>query len=324
VRNTIMKNRAQFTVILVSAAGLTAAIGCAHAGASQQLVSARAAMLQAQHGAAAQLEPDELLVAQRSLAMAEGQDDGSPREAHYAYVAERETRIAMADARRDQIERGLAQDQDDYQRELERVARERGVEVQDAHRTIQDRDHMVAEQQDAIAQHQVALAAEQQARADAEQAAADVERRASDAMARLRELASVREEPTETVITLSGEVLFQSDRSELRPEARDRLSPVADAIRATGNTAVIAGYTDSRGSDEYNRTLSQRRAEAVRDFLIGEGVPSDHIQAEGRGEMSPVAPNTTAEGRAENRRVEISLHPSATAGTPTSPPVATR
>jgi outer membrane protein OmpA-like peptidoglycan-associated protein len=320
-----MKNPAQFTVILLSAVGVTAAIGCAHAGASQQLVSARAAMQQAQHGAAAQLEPDELLVAQRSLAMAEGQDDGSPREAHYAYVAERETRIAMADARRDQIERGLEQDQEDYQRELERVARERGVEVQDAHRTIQDRDHMVAEQQDAIAQHQVALAAEQQARADAEQAAADAERRASDAMARLRELASVREEPTETVITLSGEVLFETDRAELRPQARDRLTPVADAIRATGETAVISGFTDSRGSDEYNRQLSQRRADAVRDFLIGEGVPADRIRSEGRGEMNPISPNTTAEGRAENRRVEISLHPAQSASaTTTSTPVATR
>jgi outer membrane protein OmpA-like peptidoglycan-associated protein len=322
-----MNKQTHLTVIVLSAVGLAGVIGCAHAAPSQQLVSARAAMQQAREGAAAQLEPDELLVAQRSLAMAEGQEDGSPREAHYAYVAERETRIAMADARRDQIERGLEEDQQSYQRELERVALERGEALEGTHRALQDRDRTLAQQRDALAQHEAALTAEQQARAAAEQAAADAERRASDAMARLRELASVREDATETVITLSGEVLFETDRAELRPQARDRLVPVADAIRATGQTAVIAGFTDSRGSDEYNRQLSQRRADAVRMFLIGEGVPSDHIQAEGRGELSPVAPNTSAEGRAENRRVEISLHPSQSASATTAAsttPVATR
>jgi outer membrane protein OmpA-like peptidoglycan-associated protein len=306
-------------LITLWALGGVAVMGCAHAPISSQLVSARAAMQQARTGAAGQLEPDELLVAQRSLVMAESQEDGSPREAHWAYLAERETRVAMADARRDQIERGLEQDQEDYRRELERVARERGVALDTTHQALADRERTLADQQQTLAQREAALAAEQQARQDAEQ-------RASDAMARLRELASVREEPTETVITLSGEVLFESDRAELREGARERLTPVADAIRATGETAVIAGFTDSRGSDEYNRDLSQRRADAVRDFLIGEGVPSERIVAEGRGEASPIAANTTAEGRAENRRVEISLHPAAAAssGRTGSPPVATR
>ncbi len=113
-------------------------------------------------------------------------------------------------------------------------------------------------------------------------------------------------------------MLFETDRAELRTEARSRLLAVADAVRATGVTATIVGYTDSRGSDSYNRDLSQRRAESVRAFLIGEGVPADRIRAEGQGEMNPIANNGTAEGRAENRRVEISLTPSQIASTTTT------
>lgn len=313
-------------VVALGAIGLSAAaMGCGHAAVSQQLVAARTAMQQARSGAAAQLEPDELVVAQRALTTAEGQDDGSVQEQHWAYIAERETRVAMADARRDQIAQGLEQDQASYQAELERVARERGQELGSAQRAIQDRERTVAEQQQSIAQHEAALAAEQQAHQQAEQARAEAEQRANDAMARLRELASVREEPTETIITLTGDVLFQTDRAELRPDAQTRLQPVADAMRATGQTAVIAGFTDSRGTADHNRDLSQRRADAVRTFLVAQGVRADQVVAEGRGAASPVAPNTTAEGRAENRRVEISLHPTATtAGAPASPPVATR
>jgi outer membrane protein OmpA-like peptidoglycan-associated protein len=306
-------------IIGLSFAASAASIGCAHAPVSQQLVAARTAMQQARSGPASQLEPDELLVAQRSLAMAEGQDDGSVREAHWAYVAERETRIAMADARRDQIERGLEQDRADYQRELERIARERG-------RSLESTEQALAVQSATLDQERQAHAQADEAAARADQQRADAEQRASDAMARLRELASVREEPTETIITLSGELLFERDRATLRADARDRLTPVADALRATGQTAVIAGYTDSRGSDEYNRDLSQRRADAVRDFLIGEGVPAEQIVSEGRGETNPIATNATAEGRAYNRRVEISLHPAAptSSGTPATHPVATR
>ena len=290
-------------------------LGCGHAPISRQLTGARATMVEARAGAAARLEPDELLIAQRTLNEAEGQEDGSPREAHLAYLAERETRSAMSDARRVQLEQGVADDQTDYQHELERIARERGVALDVTQRALADRDQTVARQQDSIAAHEVALTAEQQARRDAEA-------RATDAMARLRTLASVREEPTETIITLSGEVLFQTGLSALVPEARERLSPVADAMRASGETAVITGYTDSRGSVEHNRTLSQLRAESVRDFLIAAGVPTASIRAEGLGAANPVATNDTVEGRAYNRRVEIALRPSTRAAT--SSPVAAR
>jgi outer membrane protein OmpA-like peptidoglycan-associated protein len=290
------------TLTAVGALALSGA-GCGHAAITPQLAAARAVMQEARSGAAAQLEPDELLVAQRTLSLAEGQADGSFRESHYAYIAERQTRVAMADARRAQIEQGVARDEQAYQLELERVARERGVALESTTRALAEREQTLQEQQSTLAAREAELAREQEARQHAEANAAD-------AMARVRELASVRQDAHETVITLSGEVLFETDRAVLRPEAQSRLLAVADALRSSPEqSAVIAGYTDSRGSDSYNQELSQRRAESVRDYLLGEGVPVDRVRAEGRGEASPIASNDSPEGRANNRRVEIILRP---------------
>jgi outer membrane protein OmpA-like peptidoglycan-associated protein len=299
-----VKTHEKFLGALVIAGALaSAAAGCGRAAISPQLSGARAVMAEARSGAAARLEADELLVAQRALTVAEGQDDGSPREIHYAYLAERQTRIAMANARRQQIEQGVERDEAAYQAELERIARERGVALVSTTRALADRTDTVHAQQAELDAQQVRLAQEQQARLAAEA-------RAADAMARLRELASVRQEASETIITLSGEVLFESGRSELRPEARTRLLAVAEALRESPNqSAIVAGYTDSRGTDSTNLALSQARAESVRAFLVTEGVPSDRVRAEGRGEASPIASNDTAEGRANNRRVEIILRP---------------
>ena len=127
-------------------------------------------------------------------------------------------------------------------------------------------------------------------------------------MERLSELADVRQERNETIITLSGEILFDYDEATLRATARDRLETVAAALAAEPSRSIrILGHTDARGSDRYNRELSQRRAEAVRTFLVEHGLDGDRIEAEGKGEAEPVAPNDTPEGRANNRRVEIVL-----------------
>jgi outer membrane protein OmpA-like peptidoglycan-associated protein len=296
--------------VLALAGGLFAVTaGCGHAGISPQLSGARAVMAEARSGSAQRLEPDEVLAAQRTLNLAEGQEDGSVAEAHYAYLAERETRVAMADARRTMLEQGVAEDQSEYQSELERLAHERGVELDATQDALADRQRVVLQQQRDLAATDAALAVEQQARRDAEANAAA-------AIERLRLLATVRVEATETIITLSGEVLFESDRAVLRPEARERLTAVAEAMRASPEQfAIVAGYTDSRGSDSHNQQLSQSRADAVRDFLLSAGVPADRLRSEGRGEASPIASNDSAEGRANNRRVEIILRPSTTVAT---------
>jgi outer membrane protein OmpA-like peptidoglycan-associated protein len=135
---------------------------------------------------------------------------------------------------------------------------------------------------------------------------ADAEQRAADAQAALAKLATVKDEPRGMVIMLSGGVLFASNREVLLPEARTRLEQVAEVLLTNRKrTLIVEGHTDSQGSQSYNLDLSQRRAEAVRRFLMGRGYQGDLIQAHGLGRGIPVADNATAEGRAHNRRIEI-------------------
>jgi outer membrane protein OmpA-like peptidoglycan-associated protein len=131
--------------------------------------------------------------------------------------------------------------------------------------------------------------------------------RASAAIASLTALAQVKEEANETIVTLSGAVLFKTGKAELLPVAENALDQVAAALKQLDETqtVVIAGYTDSRGADEMNRQLSQKRADTVRTYLIQQGVKANKLKAIGKGESSPVATNDTPEGRANNRRVEM-------------------
>jgi outer membrane protein OmpA-like peptidoglycan-associated protein len=117
---------------------------------------------------------------------------------------------------------------------------------------------------------------------------------------------AAKEEARGTVITLSGSVLFQSAQSTLLPSAQAKLNEVGNALAEVGERNVIVeGYTDSQGSDSYNQGLSQRRADAVRNYLVQRGYPANSITSLGMGEGSPIADNTSSEGRANNRRVEI-------------------
>lgn len=139
-----------------------------------------------------------------------------------------------------------------------------------------------------------------------EQTKSDLSATRTALMAALAKLAAVKEEDRGLVITLSGSVLFASDESTLLPDAQARLDQVAEALLTSPNRGlVIEGHTDSEGSDEDNMALSQRRADAVRTYLIGRGYAADRIVAQGLGEGRPIAGNDTPEGRSNNRRVEI-------------------
>ena len=148
------------------------------------------------------------------------------------------------------------------------------------------------------------LAREKAAREAAEKAAAL-------AMADLRRLADVKQEQRGMVITLSGNVLFASNESTLLPAAVLKLNEVADAL-IKGNpdaNITIEGHTDSQGQRQYNMELGQKRADAVKAQLVARGVAADRITAVGVGPDRPIADNKSAEGRANNRRVEIIVQP---------------
>jgi len=122
-----------------------------------------------------------------------------------------------------------------------------------------------------------------------------------------QELQGLRQTPQGAVLTLT-DVLFEPGKAALRPGALNRMQPLATYLRQHPDVqATIEGFTDSTGSPETNRKLSQARAEAVRDYLIGEGIEPTRVAARGKGEDFPIASNATPAGRQANRRVEVLL-----------------
>ena len=117
-------------------------------------------------------------------------------------------------------------------------------------------------------------------------------------------------EPVYETTSLTSGALFAFDSDKLKPAGQQRLLEVRDDIRAKGASVVdidIVGHTDSVGPEDYNQQLSVRRATTVRDFLVANGANPNLIDVSGMGETSPVADNSTAEGRAQNRRVEVKV-----------------
>jgi OOP family OmpA-OmpF porin len=111
-------------------------------------------------------------------------------------------------------------------------------------------------------------------------------------------------------VSMSADALFDFDKSELKQDGKAALDEVVRKLNLAGaelGLIVSTGHTDSTGSSEYNMDLSVRRAEAVKDYLIGKGIDSNNIKTSALGESQPIADNATAEGRAENRHVEIEV-----------------
>ena len=269
-------------------------VGCGASIPPTELVNARQAYQHASISQAAQLVPAELHKAQAALAIAEKaflDDPKSFKTRDLSYIADRKAKMAEALAITAAENATAAKANKDYQStqtEIVKSAKE---------------DLAASERNAALKTEQ--LAAEQKARADAD-------KRTADAQAALAKLAAVKEEARGLVITLSGSVLFASGKSALLPAAQDRLNQVADALLATKERKlVVEGHTDSQGSNSSNLVLSQKRADAVRSYLISRGYPGELIQAQGIGEDRPIADNANAEGRANNRRVEIVVDRSA-------------
>jgi outer membrane protein OmpA-like peptidoglycan-associated protein len=278
--------KTQWTVI--AALGLFVA-ACGSSAPSRELVDARKAYDRAARARAAELTPASLLSARQALDAAEKahkNDPGSERERSYAYVAKRRSELAIVygDTQYERMEQQRAEQ--DYAKLQDSLRASATANLEDSRERVESLN---------------AALKEQSART------ADAELRARSALASLNQIAQVKEESRGTVITLSGQVLFLTGKADLMPTARDALSRVAKALKdAEGDEAItIEGHTDSRGNEDENRELSQKRAENVREYLVSQGIDAQRVKAVGHGETQPVASNDTVEGRANNRRVEI-------------------
>ncbi len=109
-------------------------------------------------------------------------------------------------------------------------------------------------------------------------------------------------------ITFSSGILFDVDKANLKDGYKSELAELSTILNKYADTNILlAGHTDSTGSDEYNLELSERRAQSVSGYLVTQNVDSARITTEGYGKSQPIASNDTAEGRAQNRRVEVAI-----------------
>ncbi|HEU4852826.1 MAG TPA: OmpA family protein [Telluria sp.] len=161
-----------------------------------------------------------------------------------------------------------------------------------------------AQTQAAVAQSQTEEARRQAAAA--EQAAREAQARTAQFEAVLIEL-QAKKTARGMVVTI-GDVLFDVDQARLKQQGMDNVSKLAEVLKSNPErTVMVEGFTDSTGSDAHNQQLSERRATAVRDALVSQGVDRARIQMRGYGERFPVASNNNASDRQLNRRVEIVL-----------------
>ncbi|QNI32511.1 OmpA family protein [Alloacidobacterium dinghuense] len=228
-----------------------------------------------------------------------------------------------------------AQDLEDHksrQKELITYARAAVQTAEDARimtirkKRAEDEANTKQQAQDAqLAAAQAQAAADQQAaeRARAEARAAEAEAQAAHAhqqtqqandqteqirerlKAQLNQVLATRESARGLIVNMS-DVLFDFNKYTLKPEAREKLAKVSGILLAyPGLTLQVEGYTDNIGSDEYNQKLSEERADVVRDYLVSQGVAQTGLTATGYGKNDPIADNSTNDGRAQNRRVQM-------------------
>ncbi len=217
---------------------------------------------------------------------------------------------AQQQAAQEATQRQLAERQaQDAQQQAEIARQQAEQERQEAAAAKQQAlaDRQQAEQQLAQAQQQ-AQAAQQQAQSAQQQAAA-AQQREADLRQRLQQqlnqVLQTRDSAKGLIVNMS-DVLFDVNQSTLKPGAREKLAKVAGILLAYPDLKIrVDGYTDSTGTADHNRDLSQRRADSVRGYLLKEGIPAEAVVSEGFGQDDPVADNATAAGRQQNRRVEM-------------------
>ena len=300
-----MKMMMKSLLATVAFAGL---MGACATTASPQLIEARNSYTASNNGLAAKLTPTELHDAWVVLANANKEFDEHGDTTlcrDYAYIALRKLQLADVKARTELDRQKIAE------------AVKAGVVVRDTQvknskaALTSTREQLKDERRENVAQSKEIAKTNEQLEAE-KQARLTAEGKLADAMKDLATIAAIKEEARGLVITLSGSILFASNKYALLNTAMTKLDQVAEALKAqdSDRRMVVEGHTDSQGSDRINQPLSRNRADAVRDYLVSRGVESDKISAIGMGSSRPLLDNKNAENRANNRRVEIIIQPS--------------
>ncbi|MGD0526749.1 MAG: OmpA family protein [Polyangiaceae bacterium] len=262
------------------------------------LVDARADFYQARDGMAGRLDPTDVHEADVALQRAERAFEQRPDEAttvDLAIVADRRALLATSVA-------ATMKSEQDMQQASSQLEAWKTRELQSAQgRLSQTQQALGATQMQLDQQRATAESQQQQLQA--------LEAKLREARETIAKIASVKDDDRGMVITLPSEVLFKTAKFDLKPAAMAKLDVIADTLKQKEQPIVVYGFTDNVGTHDMNMGLSQNRAQSVRDYLVSKGVPADLVTAQGKGPDDPVADNTSIEGRAQNRRVEIVVQP---------------
>jgi len=252
--------------------------------------------------------PQAIEAADAAVRLAEQPEADQELGAYRVYIADRKVEIARADAqtRYAEDQRVLISAQRDQARLDARTREADAAKGQVALARAEGAEQRLA------ADQARAESAEQKAAADHARADADIAQLAAatsnQQIAELQlQVEALQAKPTDRGLVLTlGDALFSSGRAELQPGAGGHLQKLVVFLNKYPNrTVVVEGYTDSVGNDDYNQGLSERRAGAVRTYLIDQGISSIRLTSLGKGASNPVAGNNTASGRQQNRRVEV-------------------
>jgi outer membrane protein OmpA-like peptidoglycan-associated protein len=249
------------------------------------------------------------LVKQREIAEQGERDAAAQREAQARAQADEQSRLrARADAERSEAEKQkheaeIALNQArDAQQQAETARQDALAEQRKLADEKAGADAARSQAEAAKAQAEAARAQAEAAKAQAEQ---DSQALRTRLLVQLNAILQTRDTARGLIVNMS-DVLFDFNQATLKPGAKEKLAKVSGILLAYPTLRMtVEGHTDSVGTDEYNLQLSQRRADAVRDYLVSNGISMDNIQTAGLGKAGPVASNDTAAGRQQNRRVEM-------------------
>jgi outer membrane protein OmpA-like peptidoglycan-associated protein len=263
----------------------------------KELTDARDEVLQARD-AASRLDPTDVHEADLALLNAERawqNDPDSMSAIDLALIAQRKAQIAEAEAQAAQASNRAAV----AKQQMQALA---ATQLKDVQGRLGQTERQLDQTQEQLQQ--------QKQSSDLQRARlADMETKLKNARATIAKIATIRDDDRGMVITLQGELLFKTGQWELKPAAMAKLDEIAEALKGDEQPIDVVGYTDNVGARANNMDLSQKRAGAVRDYLVEKGIPQDLIRAEGHGPDNPAADNSSVEGRATNRRVELVVEP---------------
>jgi outer membrane protein OmpA-like peptidoglycan-associated protein len=229
---------------------------------------------------------------------------------HEQAVADAQKQRQQADAQTQAMRQQVEQAQQAAQQAAQQLEESQKKAQQEAQQTQQQLQAAQQQAQQSASEAEKARQAAAAAQAELEKTRQELARREEEArqlrmQQELARIAATKAESRGIVVTLPG-IFFDPGKSQLKAGAKKTLGRIAEQLKTDNAIRIsIEGHTDSTGKPEKNMAISEKRAQAVREYLVSQGVPADRIVASGKGDAEPVATNKTVAGRQQNRRVEL-------------------